>query len=264
MNSEPNKSCSNCGKEFAGKFCQECGQKDKDFEPSLRDWVHAVWDDFLFVDAKLINTSKALFQPGRYTRDWLDGRQARYVHPVRLYIFLSVIYGLMNTLFDTGGDFFGGFFDALLATEIESSTQIEFKTQIIQIVSIVTLPISVISAQLFDRRSKIVTSVFFAINLYSAFLILLIGLNLLTLITIELDSTFSNAVAAVLLMMSFVFVGLSAKQVYAISNMSAFFRSSLWILANFFLFVALAIGSLGFYQAHSEAEQKTPTYGQQE
>ena len=201
-----NKQCCNCGETFSHNYCQNCGQRDKDYEPSFKDWVHAVWDDFLFVDAKLINSFKALFQPGVYTQNWLIGKQVRYVHPVRLYIFLSVIYGLMNSLLDNGGDFYGGFFDALLRSENQSSIQDDVRTQIIQIVSIITLPLSVICAQLYDRQSKIITSVFFVINLYSAFLVVLIGFNLLTLVVVNLSTAVNEILAAIVSIASLLFV----------------------------------------------------------
>ncbi len=249
------KQCSNCGEFFSESFCSSCGQRDKDYEPSLKDWVHAVWDDFLFVDAKLINSFKALFQPGIYTKHWLVGKQARYVHPVRLSIFLSVVYGLMGSLLNTGGDFYGGFFDALLRSEVESNIQDSVRTQIIQVVSIITLPLSVACAQLYDRQSKIITSVFFVINLYSAFLMVLIASNLLTLVVADLSTTVNEVLAAVVSIVSLLFVIQSAKLVYRLGYITCICRTVLWLLVSLIFFFAISVISIGYYEAHAISHQ---------
>ena len=249
------KQCSNCGEFFSQSFCSSCGQRDKEFEPSLKDWVHAVWDDFLFVDAKLINSFKALFKPGVYTQNWLIGKQVRYVHPVRLYIFLSVLYGVLSSLLNNGGDFYGGFFEALLSNNNESNLQDDARTRIIQIVSIITLPLSVICAQLYDRQSKIIKSVFFVVNLYSAFLILLIAANLLTLVVANLSAMVNETLATIVSIASLLFVIQSAKVVYSLGQVTCIYRTFLWLLASLVFFFAISIISIGYYEAHATSHQ---------
>lgn len=83
--------CLNCGTEVAQQFCPACGQRRGDYRKSLRlllgDWLREV----LELDGRLGRTLRTLVRPGRLTREFNEGRRARYVSPVRLYLFISVI-----------------------------------------------------------------------------------------------------------------------------------------------------------------------------
>ncbi len=104
--------CSNCDAPIKDKYCSNCGQKVKEYQPSFNNFILALWDDFVSVDAKLLNTLKVLLKPGRLTLDWVNGKQQRYVHPVRLYVVLSIIYSILIFLGLEGGrheeDFLSG------------------------------------------------------------------------------------------------------------------------------------------------------------
>jgi hypothetical protein len=86
-------SCTNCGAPVPGRFCGQCGQR-------LEHSVHSVWhftreatEDLTHADSRLWATLWALlFKPGFLTREFLDGRRARYLPPLRLYLVLSVIF----------------------------------------------------------------------------------------------------------------------------------------------------------------------------
>jgi Protein of unknown function (DUF3667) len=85
--------CANCGASLAGRYCAQCGQR---VEPP----VHSLWhfgkvatEDLTHADSRLWRTLAALlFKPGRLTAEFLAGRRARYLPPVRLYLVLSVIF----------------------------------------------------------------------------------------------------------------------------------------------------------------------------
>ncbi len=85
--------CENCGASVPGRFCGNCGQR---VEPP----IHSVWhfsqvaaEDVTHADSRLWRTLWALiFRPGFLTREFLDGRRARYLPPVRLYLVLSVVF----------------------------------------------------------------------------------------------------------------------------------------------------------------------------
>lgn len=87
--------CDNCGASVAGRYCGNCGQRR---EPP----IHSVWhflqvaaEDVTHADSRLWRTLAALlFKPGFLTREFLDGRRARYLPPVRLYLVLSVVFFL--------------------------------------------------------------------------------------------------------------------------------------------------------------------------
>lgn len=55
-------------------------------------------DEVLDVDGRIFRTIRLLFtRPGQLTADFLSGRRARYVHPLRLFLVVSGLYFLAET-----------------------------------------------------------------------------------------------------------------------------------------------------------------------
>ncbi len=92
--------CLNCGAEIKGKFCSNCGQENLDLHESFWNFMgHSVGHYFHF-DSKFFNTLKPLItKPGQLSLDYLNGKRARYIQPVSLFIFISVIFFLVTPLF---------------------------------------------------------------------------------------------------------------------------------------------------------------------
>jgi hypothetical protein len=87
--------CLNCGAEMAGPFCAQCGQRDIPPYPSLGELVTDAFWELSGWDGRFAGTVRALLQtPGRLTREFLEGRRARYISPLRLYLFASLMYFL--------------------------------------------------------------------------------------------------------------------------------------------------------------------------
>jgi len=86
--------CRNCGAELHGHFCHACGQKAAAAAVSLRELVHEVIHEFAHLDdSKIVQTLKLLlFKPGELTAEFLRGRRARYVPPLRLYLVCSLLF----------------------------------------------------------------------------------------------------------------------------------------------------------------------------
>ncbi len=90
------KNCLNCGAEVQGRFCQVCGQEN--IEPKESFWhlvTHFMYDITHF-DGKFFSTLKyLLFKPGFLSHEYLRGRRASYLHPIRMYVFTSAIFFLI-------------------------------------------------------------------------------------------------------------------------------------------------------------------------
>jgi hypothetical protein len=85
--------CDNCGANVPGRFCGTCGQRLEPPIHSLWHFIGVAAEDVTHADSRLWRTLAALlFMPGLLTREFLAGRRARYLPPVRLYLVLSVVF----------------------------------------------------------------------------------------------------------------------------------------------------------------------------
>ncbi len=92
--------CMNCGTALAGPFCHYCGQPDKNLVRFFPALLREMLEDFVDFDSRFMRTLKPLLvKPGKLTRDYLDGRRFRYVPPLRLYIFSSLVLFFLIAVF---------------------------------------------------------------------------------------------------------------------------------------------------------------------
>ena len=88
--------CLNCGAALDGRFCPACGQRDVPPYPSVRELALDAVTEFSGWDGRLSATLRNLVRrPGQLTLEFLEGRRARYVSPLRLYLSTSVAYFLL-------------------------------------------------------------------------------------------------------------------------------------------------------------------------
>lgn len=91
--------CGNCGAELNGAFCHACGQKATGPEVSLHDFFHEAFHEFAHVDGKIVQTLRLLLtKPGLLTKEFLSGRRARYISPLRVYLVCSVLFFALAAL----------------------------------------------------------------------------------------------------------------------------------------------------------------------
>lgn len=90
------KVCLNCQASIHGRFCHICGQEN--IEPKESFWhlvTHFMYDITHF-DGKFFSTLKyLLFKPGYLSHEYLKGRRADYLHPIRMYVFTSAVFFLI-------------------------------------------------------------------------------------------------------------------------------------------------------------------------
>lgn len=87
--------CDNCGAPVPLVYCGTCGQRVEPPVHSLWHFVTVTAEELTHADSRLWRTLAALlFRPGRLTAEFLAGRRARHLPPVRLYLVLSVVFFL--------------------------------------------------------------------------------------------------------------------------------------------------------------------------
>jgi hypothetical protein len=87
------KVCLNCGQNLNHRFCPVCGQEN--IEPRETVWAmvsHFAYDITHF-DSKFFSTVKQLLlRPGFLSLEHMQGRRARYLNPIRMYVFTSAFF----------------------------------------------------------------------------------------------------------------------------------------------------------------------------
>jgi hypothetical protein len=85
--------CHNCGAAVSGNFCAACGQESALHVASAREFLHEFIGHYVALEGKLWKTLALLiFRPGMLTADYIAGRRARYVQPLRIYLTLSILF----------------------------------------------------------------------------------------------------------------------------------------------------------------------------
>ena len=100
--------CYNCGKELAHQenYCPKCGQKNTDLNISVWDIIKDFFGDYFSFDAKFFNTLiPLLIKPGKVPKEFIEGKRASHIPPLRIFIFLSfVTFFLWGLSFSTTND----------------------------------------------------------------------------------------------------------------------------------------------------------------
>jgi len=84
--------CLNCGEALSGAFCAACGQRSVPADPTVTELAGDAWHELSGYDGRIASTFRGLLHPGKLTVEYLQGRRATYLPPVRLYLVASVLY----------------------------------------------------------------------------------------------------------------------------------------------------------------------------
>lgn len=114
---KPAELCLNCGATLSGQYCGNCGQRAQTRLISIWQLLREAFGDLLELDSRVWRTLTPLsIRPGKLTRDYLEGRRARFMPPFRTYLVLSIIFFLV-AFFDPREEFGIFFDDAEIAAE---------------------------------------------------------------------------------------------------------------------------------------------------
>jgi hypothetical protein len=79
-----------------GLYCHNCGQENIEPKESVWHLVTHFFQDITHFDGKFFTSMKLLIlKPGFLSREYMLGRRASYLNPVRMYLFTSAIFFLI-------------------------------------------------------------------------------------------------------------------------------------------------------------------------
>ena len=87
------KNCLNCNATVAGRYCQVCGQENIEPKETFLGLITHFFNDITHFDGKFFSTVKTLVtKPGFLPKEYISGKRARYLHPIRMYVFTSAVF----------------------------------------------------------------------------------------------------------------------------------------------------------------------------
>jgi hypothetical protein len=84
--------CQNCATPLLGEHCYRCGQPVRGLVRHFSSIIGDFLDSVFEIDGRIVQTlGPLLFRPGYLSNEYFAGRRVRYVSPVRLFVFLSLL-----------------------------------------------------------------------------------------------------------------------------------------------------------------------------
>jgi hypothetical protein len=85
--------CLDCGALLGGPYCANCGQKNELEHRSLWQLVKDAVGPAVLLEGRLWRTlGTLLFAPGALSEAYTEGKRSRYIRPLRLYFWVSVLF----------------------------------------------------------------------------------------------------------------------------------------------------------------------------
>jgi len=91
--------CPNCDELLWGQYCANCGQRARARMITFWELLKDAGELVASLDSRMWRTlGRLMFRPGRLTLDYLQGRRARYIPPMRLFIASSIVFFFIANL----------------------------------------------------------------------------------------------------------------------------------------------------------------------
>lgn len=97
-------SCLNCGAQLdeVYNYCPICGQENTDNRVNFKTLVGDFFNNYIGVDSRMGRSLIPFLRyPGKLTEDFVSGKRVSFMHPIRLYLVLSLFYFFVISLPDT-------------------------------------------------------------------------------------------------------------------------------------------------------------------
>ncbi len=99
--------CLNCGVplDMIDRYCHNCGQINTTKKLSFRDFFDEFFASIFSYDSRLRHTIVTLlFNPGKISKDYIEGKRIRYANPFRFYLSVSIIFFIITGMLTDFGN----------------------------------------------------------------------------------------------------------------------------------------------------------------
>jgi len=87
------KICLNCNADLYGRYCHVCGQENLEPKETVWHLIEHFFNDITHFDGKFFETVRYLLRkPGFLSAQYMAGRRASFLNPIRMYVFTSAIF----------------------------------------------------------------------------------------------------------------------------------------------------------------------------
>lgn len=115
--------CLNCGTDFKGNYCPNCGQKSNTGRLGWKHVINHFFGVFTNVERGFIHTCIDLFyRPGYLIRDYINGRRADYNKPLSMLFVLATLHLVIHYIFYQNSGLIGPVNEDLQEIGIDDST----------------------------------------------------------------------------------------------------------------------------------------------
>ena len=93
----PGSPCANCETVLLGSWCHFCGQSAHDFHRHAHHLIAETFESVFHADGRLwVTLRRLVFDPGRLTRDYIDGHRMPQIPPLRLFLVAMFVLFLIG------------------------------------------------------------------------------------------------------------------------------------------------------------------------
>ena len=190
--------CKNCGNQFEGNFCNQCGQKKSvkrfAFTNLSSEFIHGF---FHFHKGLLFTIKELIIRPGSMISEYLEGKRVNYFNPFTYMLLVSIVGGFFHPysgLLEHSDRFWLGTPEAIEFTRKHFSIRLLIAIPVYGTMSFIFFRKAnynfaehlIINAYMIDQIALIFTAFFILLKVYTfssvGFNIILLSLNAISVV----------------------------------------------------------------------------------
>ncbi len=235
--------CLNCGVHVEGNYCPNCGQKFQPTKLPLGLFIKDAVETLFNIDSRWLRTLKDLFlKPGHVTNEYIEGKRAQFLPPLRVYLSISIVYFLLIQITDSKQVFFIDFSG-------DSEDGFSSMGTVVQYALFFLVPVFAWFVMLLHKKRKAfyVEYLIFSLHIHTIWFVFLT----FELFTVWLEASFTQSWVPIVAMilsipaqaLTYIYLILYLKKTFDQGWMVSFFKA--FILMLFYL-IMLALVTAGY------------------